>query len=170
MADTRAARSQTTYPGDKMSSTRVIPASPAEIFAVLADPGRHQDTEPGDWVRSAISAEPITRVGQVFSMNMFLEQAGGAYRMDNVVTAFEPDTAISWDPGQDDGTGDVAVGGWRWRYDLAPVDGGTEVTLTYDWSGTTQAVRDDFGGFPVFPPAFLDASLAALAKTVTGRR
>ncbi|MDT5402224.1 MAG: hypothetical protein QOK33_5455, partial [Mycobacterium sp.] len=30
--------------------TRTIAATPAEIFAVLADPTRHKDTEPGDWV------------------------------------------------------------------------------------------------------------------------
>lgn len=158
------------YPDDKMSATRVIPAEAGEIFALLSDPGRHQDTEPGDWVRSSITSEPITRTGQVFSMNMFLEQAGGAYRMDNVVTTFEPETAIAWDPGQADAAGEVATGGWRWRYDLRPVDAGTEVTLTYDWSETTQEVRDQFGGFPVFPPAFLAASLASLEKTMARRR
>ena len=158
------------YPDDKMSHTRVIAAPAEEIFAVLSDPNRHQDTEPGDWVRSSITTEPITRTGQVFSMNMFLEQAGGAYRMDNVVTTFEPDTAIAWDPGQADAVGEVRTGGWRWRYDLHPVEAGTEVTLTYDWSDTTQGVRAQFGGFPVVPPAFLAASLASLDRTVTGRR
>ncbi len=29
--------------------TRTITAPPAEVFAVLADPARHQETEPGDW-------------------------------------------------------------------------------------------------------------------------
>lgn len=158
------------YPDDKMSHTRVIAAPAEAIFAVLSDPSRHQDTEPGDWVRSSITTDPITRTGQIFSMNMFLEQAGGAYRMDNVVTTFEPDTAIAWDPGQADAVGEVTTGGWRWRYDLRPVDDGTEVTLTYDWSNTTQDVRDQFGGFPVVPPAFLAASLASLDRTVTGRR
>ena len=158
------------YPDDKMSHTRVIAAPAEEIFAVLSDPNRHQDTEPGDWVRSSITTEPITRTGQVFSMNMFLEQAGGAYRLVTVVTFFEPYSAIAWDPGQADAVGEVRTGGWRWRYDLHPVEAGTEVTLTYDWSDTTQDVRDQFGGFPVVPPAFLAASLASLDRTVTGRR
>ncbi len=41
--------------------TRTIPAAPAEIFALLADPTRHQETEPGDWVRDAV--EPARSPG-----------------------------------------------------------------------------------------------------------
>ncbi len=42
--------------------------------------------------------------------------------------------------------------------------------LTYDWSNTTQEVRDFFGGFPVVEPEFLDDSLASLERAVgTGR-
>ncbi|HEX9175212.1 MAG TPA: ATPase, partial [Mycobacterium sp.] len=33
--------------------TRTIAATPGEIFAILSDPSRHRDTEPGDWVRDA---------------------------------------------------------------------------------------------------------------------
>ena len=33
--------------------TRTIPVAPAQVFAVLADPVRHHDTEPGDWVRDS---------------------------------------------------------------------------------------------------------------------
>lgn len=71
--------------------TRTIAAPPAEVFAVLADPQRHQDTEPGDWVRDAVSREPITGAGQIFVINMFLEFAGGHYVMHNLVTDFEQD-------------------------------------------------------------------------------
>jgi hypothetical protein len=52
--------------------TRTIAAAPAEIFAVLADPSRHCNTEPGDWVRDAVDTAPITGTGQMFAMNMFL--------------------------------------------------------------------------------------------------
>ena len=85
--------------------TRTIPASPAEIFAVLADPTRHKDTEPGDWVRDAVDTEPITASGQMFAVNMFLEQAGGHYVMHNLVTEFEQDRTIAWIPGQLDESG-----------------------------------------------------------------
>ena len=158
------------YPHEHIIRTRVIDAPADAIFAVLSDPTRHHDTEPTDWVRAAIDPEPITATGQIFSMNMHFDADIGDYRMDNTVTTFEPGQAIAWDPGQADEDGRVYHGGWRWRYDLEAVDSGTEVRLTYDWSRTTQEVRDGFGGFPVVSPDYLDSSLAALEQAVRGGR
>jgi uncharacterized protein YndB with AHSA1/START domain len=155
-------------PNDRLVRTRTIPASVDQIFTLLSDPRRHHETEPGDWVRGAIDGTPITEVGQVFSMNMYLDVVGGAYRVDNTVTTFDPPHAIAWDPGQADESGRIVPGGWRWRYDLTASDAGTEVTLTYDWSATTEATREEFGGFPPFPAEFLDASLESLERAVTG--
>ena len=147
--------------------TRAIAATPAQIFAVLADPARHQHTEPGDWVRDAIDTDRITGTGQMFAVNMFLEQAGGHYVMHNLVTEFEQDRTIAWLPGQLDEAGNHGPGGWCWRYDLKPNGEGTDVTLTYDWSGTSQEFRDAVG-VPVFGQDFIEASLATLDRTVTG--
>jgi uncharacterized protein YndB with AHSA1/START domain len=155
---------------DQLIRTRRIPATAEEIFALLTDPARHQQTEPGDWVRDAIDEELITGIGQVFSMNMYLDAVGGAYRTDNIVTVFEPLHTIAWDPGQTDETGRVVPGGWRWRYDLDEDDTGTEVALTYDWSATTEETRESFGGFPPFPAEFLDASLESLERAVIADR
>lgn len=148
--------------------TRPIAATPAEIFAVLADPTRHKDTEPGDWVRDAVDPDPITGAGQMFAMNMYLEQIGGDYVMHNLVTDFEPNRTIAWLPGQLDESSQHEPGGWTWRYDLAPSGSSTDVRLTYDWSGTVQAFRDTIG-VPVFDADFIEASLATLDRTVTGR-
>ncbi|MCT7660753.1 SRPBCC family protein [Mycobacterium deserti] len=145
--------------------TRTIPAPPAKIFAVLADPARHKHTEPGDWVRDAEDTDPITGTGQMFAVNMFLDRAGGHYVMHNVVTAFEPDRTIAWLPGQLDESGKHSPGGWWWRYDLTPNGTGTDVTLTYDWSETDQGFRDAVG-VPVFGPEFIEESLAALERAV----
>lgn len=98
-----------------------IPAVPEAVFAVLADPARHQDTEPGDWVRDAVDFAPITGAGQVFAMNMYLPAAGGDYVIYNLVNVFDQDRAIGWEPGQLDGEGNHVAGGWTWRYDLAVV-------------------------------------------------
>lgn len=144
--------------------TKTVAASPAQVFAVLSDPARHQDTEPGDWVRDAVASEPITGVGQIFAMNMYLTFAGGDYVMHNLVTEFEPDRTIAWLPGQLDDGGDHQPGGWSWRYDLAPNGDGTDVTLTYDWTGTPQSFRDQVGGMPPFPEQYLLDSLAALER------
>ena len=154
----------TTSTHERYVVTRTIPASPAAIFAVLADPTRHKDTEPGDWVRDAVDTAPLTHEGQMFAVNMYLDQAGGHYVMHNLVTEFDQDASIGWLPGQLDGAGDHAPGGWWWRYDLAPNGTGTDVTITYDWSGTSQEFRDAVG-VPVFGPDFLEASLATLERT-----
>jgi hypothetical protein len=146
--------------------TRRIDADPAAIFAVLADPARHKDTEPGDWVRDAVTTDPITGTGQVFVMNMFIEQAGGHYVMHNLVTVFEPDRAIGWEPGQLNDAGELETGGWSWCYELSPNGAGTDVTLTYDWSGTPQRLRDAIGGLPPFPQEFIELSLDALGRAV----
>ena len=146
--------------------THTIDASPAKVFAVLTDPARHNETEPGDWVRDAIDPAPITDAGQIFVLNMFLEQAGGHYVMHNLVTDFETDRTIAWLPGQLDDAGEIAPGGWSWRYDLAPNGDGTDVTLTYDWTGTPQSFRDAIGGMPPFPEEFIAESLRSLDRAV----
>ncbi len=147
--------------------TRTIPAGPDAVFAVLADPARHQETEPTDWVRDAVDPAPITGVGQMFVMNMFLEFAGGHYVMHNLVTEFEQDRTIAWVPGQLDESGTHRPGGWSWRYDLTPNGDGTDVTITYDWTGTPQSFRDQVGGMPPFPPSYIQDSLAALERSAT---
>jgi Polyketide cyclase / dehydrase and lipid transport len=147
--------------------TRTIAATPEQIFAVLANPSRHQNTEPGDWVREAVDTAPITGAGQIFAMNMYLEQAGGDYVTHNVVNVFDEDRAIGWLPGQLDQAGNHSPGGWFWRYDLVPNGDGTDVTLTYDWTATPQQFRDQVGGMPVFGEDYLAASLQTLERSVT---
>jgi hypothetical protein len=146
--------------------TRTIAATAPELFAVLADPSRHRNTEPTDWVRDAVDTAPITGAGQMFAMNMYLPQAGGDYVTYNLVNVFEEDRAIGWMPGVFDDAGNHSPGGWSWRYDLAPNSGGTDVTLTYDWSGTPQSFRDRVGEMPIFGEDYLVASLAALERSV----
>ncbi|MFZ1177507.1 MAG: SRPBCC family protein [Mycobacterium sp.] len=148
--------------------TRTIAATPGEIFAVLADPSHHQNTEPGDWVRDAVDTAPITGAGQMFAMNMFLEQAGGHYVTYNLVTVFDQDHAIGWMPGGLDEAGNHSPGGWFWRYDLAPNGDRTDVTLTYDWTATPQEFRNRVGEMPMFREDYLAASLATLERSVAG--
>lgn len=153
---------------ERFAATRTVAASPTQVFAVLTDPASHRHTEPGDWVREAIDPVPIERAGQMFSMNMYLDLAGGDYVIDNKVVEFDRDRTIAWEPGTTR-EGQWQRGGWWWRYDLAPAaDGGTDVTLTYDWTETPQAFRDQVGGMPPFPVEFLDQSLAALDRHVSG--
>ncbi|WP_062946745.1 SRPBCC family protein [Brachybacterium sp. sponge] len=154
--------------------TRTIAAPPEAVFALLADPARHHETEPTDWVRGSLEEDPapLTEVGQVFGIEMFHENAHGRYDMHNRVIAFAQDRTIAWEPGQYGPDGELGTGGWTWRYDLAPAggagdgDSATEVTLTYDWSAVPAALKEQFG-LPPFPPSFLEESLAALERAVT---
>ncbi len=151
---------------ERYVATRTVAASAPDIFEVLANPSRHQETEPTDWVRDAVTTDPITRTGQIFVVNMYLEHIGGHYVMHNLVTVFDQDRSIAWLPGNVDADGRHNALGWWWRYDLAPMASGTDVTLTYDWSATPQAVRDRLGGLPPFGSEFIDQSLASLARSV----
>ncbi|RMB77701.1 ATPase [Rhodococcus sp. SBT000017] len=146
--------------------SRTMAASPAEIFAVLTDPNRHQDTEPGNWVLAAVDTNPITAMGQVFAVNMFLDAAGGHYVMHNLVIAYVQDRTIAWLPGARTDDGPIGYGGWWWRYDLATADEGTTVTLTYDWTDTPEATRAEIGGLPSVPESFLAESLASLESSL----
>lgn len=155
-----------TLAAERYVVTRTVAATPAEIFAVLVDPCRHQNTEPTDWVRDAVDTAPITGAGQFFAMNMYLERAGGHYVTHNLVNVFEEDRAIAWMPGVLDDAGGHSPGGWFWRYDLAPNGDATDVTLTYDWSGTPQDFRERVGKMPIFAEDYLAASLTTLERSV----
>ena len=157
---------------ERLTTSRIISASPARIFAVLADPAQHRFTEPTDWVRGKREGDLLDHVGQRFTMDMYLERIGGAYLIENEVTVFDPDRAIGWLPGSRR-SGEWVAGGWWWRYDLAPTggdttSGDTTVTLTYDWSGVAPETRDQLPPLPPFPPEYLDQSLVALDRRVTG--
>lgn len=84
------------------------------------------------------------------------------YQMANRVQVLDPPHVISWEPGQDTGDG-LRLGGWAWRYDLAPAGPSrTTVTLSYDWPAVPRFLRQHIA-FPPFPPDHLGNSLTHLA-------
>ncbi len=153
---------------ESMSATTVIDAPAEVIFAVLADPAQHAAIDGTGWVRESLDGQALTAAGQNFRIAMYHENhPDGDYQLVNLVRAFDPPHAISWEPGQDSGDGTLAFGGWTWRYDLAPAGPSkTKVTLTYDWSAVPDSTRE-YLQFPPFPPAHLDNSLSHLAELAT---
>lgn len=118
---------------DHYRVTAVIPASAAEVFAVLTDPARHRQFDGADMVRDAIDPEPLTTEGQVFRINM-QHASVGDYTIENHVRSVRPNEEISWMPS---GAGRTPTGYW-WGYDLRPIDDHScEVGLNYDWSAIT---------------------------------
>ena len=115
--------------------SRTIAATPAAIFAVLSDPSLHAVIDGSGTVQGAHSDERQLRLGSKFSMGM---RMGLPYRISNEVVEFEQDRLIAW----------RHLGGHRWRYELRPVDGGTEVTETFDWSTSRAPKGIELAGYP----------------------
>ena len=154
---------------ETLAASTTVAAPPEAVFAVLADPTSHAAIDGTGWVTDALDTAPLAGRGQTFRMAMYHEKhPDGRYRVANRVTVFDPPRAIAWEPGPDvEGDGERRPGGWVWRYDLAPDPAGTNVTLTYDWSGATPQAREIIA-FPPFPKEHLVDSVRHLAELVVG--
>src|SRR5699024_9229856 len=122
--------------GDRYVASRTVDAAPSAVFALLADPARHHETEPTDWVRSALEPDPapLTAVGQVRGTELFHDSAGGRHDTNPRVITLDRGRTGAGEPGQHGPDGERGTGGWPWRYVLAPEDERARVTLIYDWS------------------------------------
>jgi len=158
----------------QLVATTTISAPAKVVFAVLADPNTHAAIDGTGWVRQPLDSERLREPGQIFRMAMYNDNHPNKfYEMVNKVVVCDPPNAISWKPGQDVSSpqalldrapedGNLAFGGWIWRYDLMPVGPSeTEVRLTYDWSAVPPSVGNI--EFPPFAPEHLDNSLRNLA-------
>ena len=124
-----------TDPRDSESVERVIPAEPETIFALLADPSRHQEIDGSGSVRDPKSNSPRTdsqrvKLGDQFGMTM---KRGVPYSTTNTVVEFEDNRRIAWKTCSPNIVGRV-LGGPIWRYVLEPVEGGTRVQEIWDIS------------------------------------
>lgn len=154
----------------KLQASKVIDASPEAIFGLLADPARHSDIDGADMLRGPEGdSVPIGGIGQVFTMNMHADDLGD-YRMVNSVTAYQPVSRIGWAPRLDPTcelagkVGDMEVGGHTFTYDLREVDGGTEVTQTYEWMSVKDPQFEKF--FPRVSQEQLEGTLDRIADAV----
>jgi uncharacterized protein YndB with AHSA1/START domain len=114
------------------SVERVIPAPPEQIFALVADPRRHQDIDGSGTVRDAKDLPGRIELGSRFGMNM---EYGGKYSMINTVIEYEENRRVTWQARPvDRKIMGRLFGGRIWRYELQPVDGGTLVRESWDLS------------------------------------
>ena len=152
---------------ESVRATTVVDAPADVVFGILADPAAHAAIDGTGRVRGPVDPGHLVAAGQVFRMAMHHEDhPDGDYQTANRVRVFERPTALSWETGYDAGDGTLRFGGWFWRYDLTPTGpSSTTVTLSYDWSACSDAVRELIG-FPPFPPEHLGNSLAHLAELV----
>jgi hypothetical protein len=152
--------------------TRVIPAEPSAVFAVLCDPQGHVTIDSSGMLMSA-SGSPVTAVGDGFDVQMSRDALNdlplGRYEVTVRITEFEPDAAIGWTV--ESPIVDVPTNHF-FGYHLRPVDGGTAVTAWYDWSDVNPVWVDrQIEGvgtvrWPVIPEASIRATLGILERTV----
>jgi hypothetical protein len=102
-------------------ATRIVPASAADIFELLATPAKHPLIDGSHTVLGAQSGTPERlSAGAKFGMNM---KIGGRYKILNHVVEFEEGRRIAW----------RHFGGHIWRYILEPVGANsTVVTEQFD--------------------------------------
>ncbi len=137
-----------------VSVSRVIKASPEAIFAVLADPAMHPIIDGSGTVRKVRAGGPTRlKMGDKFGIDMKFVVP---YRIANTVVEFEENRRIAW----------AHFGKHRWRYELVPKDGGTEVTETFDWSTSRMPKAIEIMGYPKKHPAAMAKTLERLAAHV----
>jgi uncharacterized protein YndB with AHSA1/START domain len=139
----------------QVSVSRVIAASPEAIFAVIADANRHADFDGSGSVKGATGHPAPLELGSKFGMSM---RIGLPYRISNEVVEYDKDRLIAWQH----------FGKHRWRYELEPVDGGTKVTETFDWSTARSPWFIERMGYPEKHPANMEKTLERLEAVVTG--
>ena len=141
-----------------VSVERVISAPPEKIFDVLADPSEHPVIDGSGTVKDTRGDQPARlSLGAKFGMSMRL---GIPYVIKNTVVEFEEGRLIAW----------RHFGGHRWRYELEPVDGGTNVRETYDWSTAILGTRlyIEMSGWPKRAEKAMTQTLERLDSRVTG--
>jgi uncharacterized protein YndB with AHSA1/START domain len=116
---------------DVVTVERVIPAPPAAIFELLADPARHREIDGSGSVRDPVGDTERLELGSKFGMSMKL---GVPYRMVSEVVEFEEGRRIAWQPRPAMPLIGHLFGGRIWRYELEPVEGGTRVRESWDIS------------------------------------
>jgi hypothetical protein len=138
------------------SSQIVIHADPATVFDVLADPSQHALFDGSGTVKGRIAGPPRLYLGARFAMRMRL---GTPYLIRSRVVEFDEDKRIAWrHPLRH-----------IWRYELAAVDGGTQVTESFDYAGSPAAAVYERVGVPDKNQNAIDATLQQLKVLVESR-
>jgi hypothetical protein len=105
-----------------VSVERVIPAPAQRLFDVVADPAMHPVIDGSGTVKALGEGSP-RRLSQGARFGVAM-RIGMPYRITNEVVEFEEGRLLAW----------RHMGRARWRYRFDPVDGGTRVTESWDYS------------------------------------
>ena len=125
----------TTITEDTVSATGTVPASPEAVFDFLRRPANHSELSGDGTVKGSRTGDDELSMDSRFGMKM---KVGVPYRVSSKVVEFEQDHLIAW----------CHFGGHRWRWELEPVDGGTQVTETFDMSTAKFPPALRLAGYP----------------------
>ena len=135
----------------QVSVSRVILHPPEAIFDLLASPAGHLRMDGSGTVRGVAKGPDRLQLGSKFTMRMRL---GVPYTITSVVKEFEENELIAW----------AHYGKHRWRFELESVDGGTNVTETFDYSTALWPRGIELLGYHERHPANMDATLARIEE------
>ncbi|MEM9200614.1 MAG: SRPBCC family protein [Actinomycetota bacterium] len=140
-----------------ISASRVMPYPAEAIFEVLASPAGHVEMDGSGTVKGVARGPARLAEGDKFKMKMRL---GVPYQMSSTVKEFDDNVRIAW----------AHFGGHRWRYELEPVDGGTKVTESFDWSTSIAPRFIEMAGYPERHKTTLASTLERLEAVVAARQ
>jgi hypothetical protein len=136
----------TTSTDTAVSASAVVAAPRAQLFDLVATPAMHPRIDGSGTVRSASPSGPARlALGARFGMGMRMKLP---YRTSNRVVEFQEGTRIAW--------AHFSRAVWRWEF--RDVEGGTQVTETFDWSGSIA---------PVVMRRFAPGNLVAMERSIT---
>ena len=115
---------------------RLISASPAAIFEVLANPAKHSLIDGSGMLQGANDPDDARlALGETFGMGM---KMGVRYSTVNTVVEFDENRRIAWQTGPK-GKLEPYVAGRIWRYELEPR--GDRTLVRESWDITTDHQR-----------------------------
>jgi hypothetical protein len=140
-----------------VSDSRVLPFDAAAIFEVLASPAGHAEMDGSGSVLGVASGPERLALGSRFRMKMKILLP---YRISSVVKEFDEGRLIAW----------AHLGGHRWRFELEPVEGGTKVTETFDYSTALFPKGIEKLNYPQRHRSNIAETLARLETVVANRQ
>jgi hypothetical protein len=144
----------TDIPTKQVAASRVIAADAQMLFDIVADPTLHHVIDGSGSVKGTSGGTRKLALGDKFTTRMRL---GVPYVISNKVVEYTEGRRIAW----------AHLGGWRWRYEFEPVEGGTEVTETFDWSTSRAGAYIDLMKWPEKNRRSIESTLARLDAFAT---
>lgn len=138
----------------RTSASRRIAASPEVVFDLLTDASKHELIDGSGTVQGVLKEPERLTLGSKFGMDMKLSLL--PYRISSTVVEFEENRLIAWEH----------FGKHRWRYELEPIEDGTLVTETFDWSTSIAPKFIELAGYPEKHLPNIERTLERLAEVL----